>query len=161
MIITTPNITKFMPISKSIIFELNNNLRVYAVSDSVNQEVVDLQLIRELERDGKVLELADKFEILWQDLEESGEMEGVNEIYFLIGDRAGFTDTRMVYVWLKSWQMFNPEKQFYLHRISIIVTIDLIATEVLKNILGKAKIENNSSDINYSKEPNITNNFKG
>jgi hypothetical protein len=158
---TTPNITKFMPISKSIIFELNNNLRVYAVTDSVNQEVVDLLLIRELEREGKVLELADKFETLWQDLEETGDLDGINEIYFLIGDRAGFTDTRMVYMWLKSWQMFNPEKHFYLHRTSIVVTIDLIATEVLKNILVKAKSENNSSDINYSKEPNITNNFKG
>jgi hypothetical protein len=149
-----------MPIKKSIIFELNNNLRVYAVSDSVNQGVRDLQLIREIDKEGKVLELANKFEFLWQDLTDNGLLNDVNQIYYLIGLKAGFTDTRMVFIWLKSWQMFNPTNNFYISKISFDVPIDFVDLKILENLLVEAKKENNSSKISYSKEPNITNNFK-
>jgi hypothetical protein len=156
-----PNITKFMPSKKSIIFELNNNLRVYAVTDSVKHDQERLTLLREIERDGKVLELAEKFEILWQDLDENGELEGVNEIYFLIGLHAGFTDSRMVFIWLKSWTMFNSKNAFYIKKIEFDVPIDFVSSEILRETLKKAKVENNSTKLTYSKEPNITNNFKG
>jgi hypothetical protein len=149
-----------MPSKKSIIFELNNNLRVYAVTDSVKHDENPLVLLREIAREGKVLELAEKFEILWQDLDENGELEGVDEIYFLIGLHAGFTDSRMVFIWLKSWTMFNPKNAFYIKKIEFDVPIDFVLLEILMETLKKAKVENNSTKLTYSKEPNITNNFK-
>ncbi|MBC7472388.1 MAG: hypothetical protein H7196_03985 [candidate division SR1 bacterium] len=145
-----------MPIKKSIIFELNNNLRVYAIADSVNSWTHSLELIRELNRQEKGLELANKFEFLWEDLDTSGEFEGINEAYFLIGSYAGFTDTRMIFMWLKSWTMFDPTCIFYIKRIVFDVPIDFVDPKLLKNLLLEAKTENNNSEISYSKEPNIT-----
>jgi hypothetical protein len=158
---TTPNITKFMPSKKSIIFELNNNLRVYAIDDSVKQDENQLVLLREIVREGKVLELGEKFEFLWQDLNDSGYFDNVNEIFFLIGSHAGFTDSRMVFIWLKSWVMFNQVNIFYIKKTEFDVPIDFISVEILIETLTSAKAENNSTKLTYSKEPNITNNFQG
>ena len=156
MAITTPNITKFMPIKKSIIFELNNNLRVYAVSTSVNQESFSLSLIREIHREEKGLELSNNFEFLWEDLDTSGEFEGIDTIYFLIGLRAGFTDTRMIFIWLKSCMMFDPNNTFYIKKILFDAPLDFLEQSLIKTLLVEAKEENNSFQISYSKEPNIT-----
>lgn len=141
-----------MPSKKSIVFELNNTLRVYAISDSVNYE---LELLCEIEREGKVLGLATKFEFLWQDLDETSLFEGINEIYFLIGPHAGFTDTRMIFMWLKSWEMFGSETRFYLKKVGFDVTIDLLDIKILIETLNQAKREENDTNINYSKEPKI------
>jgi hypothetical protein len=161
MNITTPNITKFMPSNSSIIFELNNTLRVYSVRDSVNDEIKELVLLRELVRETKVLDLADKFEFLWHDLTDSGLLDNIDKIYYLIGQNAGFTDSRMIYVWLKSWQMFTTTNTFYISKIVFDAPIDFVSHGNLSLTLQKAETEKNNTSIGYSKEPNITNNFKG
>jgi hypothetical protein len=116
--------------------------------DSVNHEIGDLELLREVVRETKVLDLADKFEFLWQDLTDSN--------YYLIGPNAGFTDSRMIFIWLKSWQMFTPTNTFFVSKIVFDVPIDFISPENLILTLQKAETENNNTVINYSKEPNIT-----
>lgn len=126
------------------------------IADSVNSGTYSLELIRELDRQEKGLELANKFEFLWEDLDTSGYLEGINEAYFLIGSHAGFTDTRMVFMWLKSWNMFDSTKSFYIKRILFDAPIDFVEPELLQNLLLDAKTQNNSSEISYSKEPNIT-----
>lgn len=126
------------------------------IADSVNSGTYSLELVRELDRQEKGLELANKFEFLWEDLDTSGYLEGINEAYFLIGSHAGFTDTRIVFMWLKSWIMFDSTKSFYIKRILFDVPIDFVEPVLLQNLLLDAKTENNSSEISYSKEPNIT-----
>jgi hypothetical protein len=124
--------------------------------DSVNHEIGDLELLREVVRETKVLDLADKFEFLWQDLTDSNLLTGIDKIYYLIGPNAGFTDSRMIFIWLKSWQMFTPTNTFFVSKIVFDVPIDFISPENLILTLQKAETENNNTVINYSKEPNIT-----
>jgi hypothetical protein len=144
-----------MPSKKSIIFELNNTLRVYAADLSVNQTDPNITLLREVIKEGRVLELASKFEFLWHDIDENDLSSGIDEVYFLIGPHAGFTDTRIVFVWLKSWQMFHPRNHFYLKKTSFDVPLDFVDVTIAKDFLNKAKNENNNSEIRYSREPRI------
>jgi len=49
--------------------------------------------------------LSDNFAHLWQ--KNSKIINSQNEIYFILKNSASFTDTRIVYLWLQSWQMFG------------------------------------------------------
>lgn len=158
----------------------------------------DLILLSELKRDDKVLNLFDKFEFVWSDLFEDGYLtchselvsESLNakqndgipdcsgmtgggaemtKIYFLIGERAGFTDTRVIYSWLKSWEMFNgchSEEQgdatiskncmcakFYLKKVGS-VDLQKMSEKDLEKLLNDVK-KQNQKDLLYSKEPRI------
>ena len=149
-----PKTTKFMPINKSILFELHNTLRVYTVY--VNEDDLKIELIRELDREEKSLELASRFEILWHDLDESGIFDGVSEIFFLTGKRAGFTDTRMIFMWLKSWKMFCPGNLFYQMNMDFIVPLDVLDHKAQLATLNQAKLGQNDSQILYQSEPKIS-----
>lgn len=54
------------------------------------------------------LNLSENFENLWQNCSSIINLE--NEIYFILGQSASFTDTRIIYLWLRSWQMFGNLK---------------------------------------------------
>ena len=151
---TIPKITKFMPITKSILFELHHTLRVYTVY--VNENELKVNLIRDLDREKKSLELASRFEILWQDLDESGSLDGVSEMYFLTGKQAGFTDTRIIYIWLKSWKMFYPNNLFYLMNTEFVVPFDFLDSVVQATTLNQAKLDQNDGQIRYQSEPKIS-----
>jgi hypothetical protein len=79
-----------------------------------------LELVARLDRAGPALDLAERFEPFWKELDSSQNLfspkleEGSSreslEIFFWVGPRAGFTDTRMVYIWLKTWAMFFDSK---------------------------------------------------
>lgn len=55
--------------------------------------------------DNNFLNLSENFENLWQNCWSIINLE--SEIYFILGQNASFTDTRIVYLWLQSWQMFG------------------------------------------------------
>jgi hypothetical protein len=112
-------------------------------------DAVKLTLIREIEREGKVLNLATHFEFLWQDLHDEGILSAASESYFFVGDGAGFTDTRVVYVWLKSQELFEADKPFFLTRTHKIVNEENIARYM------EAARENTNKSLQYSKEPRI------
>ena len=56
------------------------------------------------------LNLSENFENLWHNCSSIINLE--SEIYFVLGQNSSFTDTRIVYLWLKSWQMFANFDQF-------------------------------------------------
>lgn len=66
-----------------------------------------LQTLITLSRQGPFLKLAEKFQTLWQELWQTTDLKNSSQIFFLLGPKAGFTDTRIVYIWLESWRTFN------------------------------------------------------
>jgi hypothetical protein len=87
----------------SIEFVLTNELEVWRV-DTVNQIREIVQILVPV---GGRLELAKRFEQLWKEMDTQGVFDGVDELVFRAGSGAGFTDSRIVYLWLKSAQLFS------------------------------------------------------
>ena len=87
-------------IKKSIVFYLNNQLEVYEL-DYVKESIELLAL----EKSEKRLQLFETFEGVWLEIWE--KIKKTSEIYFVLGDQAGFTNTRIVYLWLKSLSEFG------------------------------------------------------
>jgi hypothetical protein len=86
----------------SIIFVLDTSLRVYQNFSSVNN------LIFKLEK--KPLNLASEFEQIWLNLWHN-YLQNSNQIYFLQGSSAGFTDSRVIFIWLQNFQLFYASKK--------------------------------------------------
>ncbi len=107
-------------------------------------------------RKGRGLGLTEKFEFVFKELlstlDHGNDDHTIDEFYLLIGSRAGFTDTRIIYIWLQTWKQFHPEQNFYIHKIkdSNLKTIE--ANYQL--LITRAKAENNQILV-YSQEPRI------
>lgn len=134
----------------SIIFYLNSDLKVYTADQFVNDQELQIQEVGNVAREaGEYLNLFDKFEFLWADLLENMEFD---KVYFLIGPKAGFTDTRIVFIWLKSWVLFNLNYVYFVSRTEtdpLFLSQNEIAG-LLKRIEGE-----DQKDLVYSKEPKI------
>lgn len=133
----------------TFIFHLSQNLEVSKITDSQKT------LVTTLERDGRSLELAERFEILWQDLWENNELDNADQIYLLIGSRAGFTDGRIIYIWLENWRQFYPEKKFLVYKLSPEeAEAGLGEGASFDQILEKAEVQGTTKLV-YSQEPRI------
>ncbi len=143
-----------MPINNSIIIYLDNILKLYRsgvvkLKINENTEILDLVELAALGEENGILNLADKFEILWERIEP--EFGGL-PVFFIVGPRARFTDTRIVFTWLKTKAMFEPGFEFYIAKNNKPLS-DLDSQE-LYHLLLEIKASN-SKDLQYSKEPNI------
>jgi hypothetical protein len=141
---------------KSIVIVLQDSLRVYGYDGFVKSDGVNL--VNELEKlAGKpVLDLFDRFSSLWGKLEKKGVFEGVGNIYFILGSRAGFTDTRVVYLWLKSWEMFGSgEREFWVYNETREFNVGLMDGEHLETYLSEAKKNGSKQLLRYSREPSV------
>jgi len=104
-------------ITNSVIIYLNYQLEVYSFEKTVNE----LKLLEKLQptSSGR-LELANRFMQVWQSLDSQSEFVD-RPIFFWIGPKAGFTDTRVVFIWLKTkfliQKTFNQNFQFFLMRV--------------------------------------------
>jgi hypothetical protein len=90
--------------------------------------------IYHLERVKHTLELSEHFETIWNHLSQNYDLNTIENIYFNVGESASFTDSRIIFIWIKTWQYFNPTKTYYL----------------------QDGIDKNPSDIGYLKSPRIT-----
>jgi hypothetical protein len=131
--------------TESIIIVLDNNLHVYTVKN--DSQVIEL--IVQLESD-KYLNLADNFEKICIEYIMS---RNPSEIYCIFGNSAGFTDSRIVYMWLKSWSLFT-KNNFYLHNSSIDIDISRFSFSEIVEYLEPIK-QNNIQLLNYSRKPRI------
>ena len=131
-----------MSVNKSIIFYLDTNLQVYEVN-IVNSQ---LKKITEIQKTGKVLGLFSDFGILWNDIYNSW-IKNSDEIIFLIGHSAGFTDSRVVYMWLKSALMFDKIK----FRLINVADKNDVKDDKIIELLNIS----DSSQLVYSGEPRI------
>jgi len=125
--------------TSSILIFLDQNLSFYSL------EAGNTELLFKLEKESRSLELAEKFEGIWKKL----ELKEVQEIYFWTGIGAGFTDTRIIYIWLKSWEIFS-KKHFFTLKVENDFK-DLIVIE----LVGESK-QNQTHKIHYSGLPRIT-----
>lgn len=117
----------------TICFHINDTLQIFKDSELVSE-------IKPLE--GRVLNLADRFEFIWLELHDSIKH---SEYYLLIGPIAGFTDTRIIYTWIKTVNMLEGP-DYFVHKVPLEFG--------LEDEARKAKLENNKL-LQYSKEPNI------
>jgi hypothetical protein len=137
-----------MSVNKSIIFYLDTNLEVYQ-ANLVNSE---LKKIAELKKEGKTLNLFSNFALLWSQI-FNNEIKNTEQITFLIASNASFTDTRIIYIWLKSNLIFSKIQ------LKIINTSEPY-TENPTKIIDLMKLTG-SKDLTYSGQPRIgKNNFK-
>jgi hypothetical protein len=151
--------TKFMTAKnnmKSIVIVLQDSLRVYSYDGVVKSDGVEFVCELEKESGKPVLDLFDRFSPLWQRLTDRRVFEGVGNIYFVLGSRAGFTDTRVVYLWLKSWEMFGGGKQeFWVHNETREINIGLMDGDHLEAYLVEAKKHGSKQLLRYSREPSV------
>jgi hypothetical protein len=132
-----------------IIFELDVDLRVYLTDDLVKSEQTPT-LFTQIIRSQKVLNLSESFEQIWIDLDAVGHLEGTKQIYFFTGPTAGFTDSRVIFVWLKSWQSFTAG-QIFVGPKNYQGNFDSLSNEEkVQNLKTK-----NSTNLNYSREPRL------
>jgi hypothetical protein len=136
----------------SIIFVLDTNLEVYVV-DSVNNQ---FWLCYSVLRKGRGLNLTDRFEFVFQELlsalDHGKDGHKIDEFYLFVGNRAGFTDTRVIYMWLQTWKQFCWEGNFYIHKIKDSGLKNIEANYQL--LITRAKVENNQELI-YSGEARV------
>ncbi len=118
----------------------------------LNKNIV---LVDSLLRQNRTLELFDRFEFFWKKLDNKGFFDKSSQYYFWIGLCAGFTDTRVVYIWLKSRQMFvAKEREVDLHILKLPDKIDLQKTEMSRLVQFLKKSGKNET-LSYSAEPRI------
>lgn len=136
-------------IKKSIVFYLNNQLEIYEL-DYVKEEV---QLLA-LEKSEKRLQLFETFEVVWKKIWE--KIKNTSQIYFVLGDQAGFTNTRIVYLWLKSLSEFGLSIDVKILKNSNLVDLPNQPFSLIKSILSMST----NQDLLYSQDPRIGQNDK-
>lgn len=87
---------------RGLIFDLGANLKVYHLGHKLTK-------IGQVDPVNGYLNLDTELENLWQNLWPIINLE--TQIFYLIQPKTGFTSSRVVYLWLQSWQMFNGFNQ--------------------------------------------------
>jgi hypothetical protein len=144
-----------MPNKNSIFIYLDNDLSIYALQTDVKQpDEYALELVYSLARGEKpVLNLSDTFQNTWAGLDSKGIFDGVEEIYYVLGDRSGFTDSRMVYMWIRSWQMMNLEtRQVWSMVEERAIRPELMTTSGYVEYCELVKEHGVANDLPYSRE---------
>jgi hypothetical protein len=129
--------------NKSLIITLDKDLDIYYWDQK-------LDLISSKVREGYSLKLSEDFEQIWASLYDKPtfDFKNINQIYLILGQNAGFTDSRIVFLWLKSWQFFGDSKNYFITQTAGQITRDNIENLVNQGIV-------NPMDLEYLKEPRI------
>lgn len=132
------------------IFYLELELKLYR-ADFVNRNI---ELVDELKKEGRFLNLSDRFEDFWK--KNLGKLENNQEIdiYFFLGFNSGFTDTRIISIWLKTMQMFNKKANVFFEKRSFLDNLNEINFEEIQKILEETKTQK-FGQIDYTREPKI------
>lgn len=127
---------------RSIIFVLGSVLRVVELLPDVNEPQELGVLLRE---ENSHLNLADRFEQFFQQLAIGPSAK----FHLILLKNSGFTDSRIVYLWLKGEEVFQ-NSQLLIHTVS--EEVELVTkhdfSEVLQRFPG-------SNELHYTREPSI------
>jgi len=142
-----------MEANSSIIIYLNKRLEVYSFTEAVNKFTV-LKIL-EPNHLGR-LELASRFMDFWLELE--GWLGGIDSpVFFWIGPKAGFTDTRIVFIWLRTkWlvsKLTSQKWQFWTMRLSLDTLSDLDVQEISN--LKQINQTQPDASLRYAAEPRL------
>lgn len=132
---------------------LDINLEIYELSfvNDTNKvlikknELLDVLIPRD-----KGLNLAENFTSVW---EKTIAIKGSYSYFFWTGPNAGFTDVRIVSVWLRSQNMFY-NSAIYLLKVENDLNISNVSNIVLEKLV-KTSLENFDKAISYAREPRI------
>jgi hypothetical protein len=89
------------------IFFLGQKFEMYSCDIDLN----NIELIDTQERTSKYLNLGEHLEDKWEQNWE--QLSELNSIYFIFNQTSGFNDTRMVFLWLKSYRLIDHDFDFY------------------------------------------------
>lgn len=139
-----------------LIFYLDNDLKVYKLQESQGQLSLDLfDFI--LRQDQKYLNLGDKFSDFWQNIwkdELQIKIGSKTEIFYILGPNSGFTDSRVIFIWLKTMSFFESKFNFFVTNIENSLILENLSSFLLKDLILKARSENNQNLV-YSRSPSI------
>lgn len=135
--------------NRNIIFYLNSDLQVF----ELKAESTKITQVEKLERQSRGLDLQHRFWPLWEQIYHKFELRDLDKIYLFLGPQSGFTDSRIVFIWLKSWQYFNPSTRSYF--VSKTTELDLMKLhkEIINGLLAQSTP--NPEDLSYVQEPRI------
>ncbi len=143
-------------IQNTLIFYLTSRLEVFEIRHNFKLNLISFLLPEE-----KFLNLSDKFENFW--IDNWQKFKPKTNIYLLIAPQSGFTDTRIIYVWLRNWLEFNKlltnknlnsKKNLYIAKIKNQINLQNLSSILLEDLLQTTQNQN-SQDLIYFKEPNI------
>lgn len=137
-------------ISKFIVFILDTNLNLIE-GNLVNRNEFDITGTSEILRDDKTLKLSNKFGNFWKEYFVNKSFDKSTEFYLFVGKQASFTDTRIVYTWIKSQNMFF-ESDYFVSKLQ--ESIDIESQNDLANLINNSKSSANK-ELLYSLEPRI------
>jgi hypothetical protein len=137
-------------ISKFIVFILDTNLNLIELK-VVNNNQYEIVGTSEVLREDKTLKLSTKFSHFWKEYFVDKSFDDSSQFYIFIGKQASFTDTRIVYTWVKSQNLFYGS-EYFVARIP--ENIDIENPDEIRLAIEKAK-SINSQDLLYSQEPRI------
>jgi hypothetical protein len=130
-----------------IVFYLNTELSLFKVSSDFK-----VSLLGTFFKGSFLSNQENLLRSIWQ--ENYTLFQSTKEIYFLIAPNAGFSRTRLIYIWLINWQNINNLKQnkvsFYIQKIDNDLDLTNLNTFILKDLFSKK-----NTDLEYSKEPRI------
>jgi hypothetical protein len=126
--------------SKSIYFVLSTELNLYIKTP------VNYQLFKTYPN--RIYEFSENLF-----LEILPEIKKADQVFLVVTTKASFTDTRILYLWLKTWQnmnvLNNSPKEFYINKNPI---IEVDEAGILKAL---SKLKNWSDVLIYSAKPRI------
>jgi hypothetical protein len=129
-------------VDKSIVFILDSKLTVLEHNSSVNESIL---LNEVLATNSKYLELSDHFDTLFSTMYT--HVQTASNIIFLVATHAGFTDSRIIFNWIKSSEMFLNIPYF-------VLKLDIIDLSLIHDYVFQA-IDENNKELVYLKEPSI------
>lgn len=103
------------------------------------------------------MDLSENFAQIYKNFKK--EVKKAQKIYFIIGKNAGFTDSRIVYIWLRGENYFEKKPLFIDFAEDLNLDFEneinkLITDLKIQKILEKAEAKNNQK-LNYIKDANI------
>jgi len=142
---------------------------LYRIVEFVNpneQNILSsVEFLDEIYADGRMLNLADILEEKWILWSEIFPLNQIDEIVLAVGPQAGFTDSRMIFVWLKTWQQSNSkakslrivkadDESFKLFQQINLSNQKADLKSNLQKFINKMR-ENSLENLQYTRNPNI------
>jgi hypothetical protein len=127
---------------KSIVFVLGKALRVLEINPDVN-EVTELAVL--LKQESGYLDLADRFEGIFKSLDTTH----YDQFSLILLQNAGFTDSRIVYLWLKGESIFDGKN------VAMYKTVEELELQTYQDFEDFFGSHTSTKNLEYSREPSI------
>jgi len=134
------------------VIQLDSKLIISARDFSNTSEQYPYQSVfhREVDLSGNRIRLYIVFEAIWSEAMDTVQNRSIDSILFIIGENAGFTDSRIVYIWLRSHIMIHPQSKLGVIKSSEAINPDSLTEGELAELMAQS-----SSILEYSQEPRI------